>query len=274
MYSLLNLSGDSQGCLDLVIANVYPDGLVCPWLLHSSVLVREKYLWCSSCRRKWSLKRQFGFGFSKLSWRQILALIICWQGKHAPGDIQIATGLSYPTLQRWLERLRRKLPDGKAAALAGELEIDDSFLGHQKHGNQAIVSGVLERQTGAIRLAVIPDVAQDSIEGFLDRYAEVGSLIYADAHASHVGLEDVGYGLVLCNHDRGHFGPTNRIENVWSCLDRFVIRTRDRFLKRFLPGVLQEFQARRNHPELFRDPFTLLKVWLFRFSGQNPFVNC
>jgi transposase len=47
--------------------------------------------------------------------------------------------------------------------------------------------------------------------------------------------------------------------NVWSCLDRFVIRTRDRFLLPFLPGILAEFQARRSHPELFTDPFTLLK---------------
>lgn len=117
---------------------------------------------------------------------------------------------------------------------------------------------MVDRETNEVRLEQVQNVAQDTIEGFLDRHAEVGSLIHADCHSSHLALEDVGYGLVLCNHDRGHFGPTNRAENVWSCLDRFVIRTRDHFLKRFLDGILQEFQARRSHPELFRDPFTLL----------------
>lgn len=119
--------------------------------------------------------------------------------------------------------------------------------------------GGFERGTEKVRVFPILDMTQDSIEQFLDTYVDVESLIHADAHASHLGLEAVGYGLVTCNHDRGHFGPTNRIENVWSCFDRFVIRTRGHFLKRFLLGLLQEFQARKNYPELFRDPFILLK---------------
>jgi transposase-like protein len=259
MYTLLNIPRDGQECIELVVQNIYPDGLVCPWEAHNNTLIRERYLWCAGCRRKWSLKRRLGFQWSKLSWTKILALVICWQGKHSPGDIVAATGLSYPTVQRWLERLRKRLPKSNNEPLAGLLEIDQSYLGHAKYRNQAIVMGVVERQTNEVRLEAIPDVAQDTVEGFLDRHAAVGSLIHADAHGSHLALEDVGYGLVLCNHDRGHFGPTNRAENVWSCLDRFVIRTRDRFLRPFLPGILQEFQARRSHPELFADPFMLLK---------------
>jgi transposase-like protein len=259
MYTLLNIPRDDQECIELVLAKVYPEGLVCPWRGHERIHVTHAYLWCGSCRRKWSLKRYLGFGFSKLSWVKILALVICWQGKQSPGDIVVATGLSYPTILRWLERLRSRLPQSEGSPLDGLLEIDESFLGHQKYHNQAIVMGVVERGTNEVRLEAIPDVAQDTIEGFLDRHAAVGSLIHADAHASHLGLEDVGYGLVVCNHDRGHFGPTNRAENVWSCLDRFVIRTRDRFLSKFLPGILREFQARRSHPQLFTDPFTLLK---------------
>lgn len=259
MYTLLNIPRDDQECIELVLTQIYPDGLVCPWWSHDQIHVAERYLWCSRCRRKWSLKRSLGFGFSKLTWTKILALVICWQGKHSPGDIVAATGLTYPTVQRWLERLRTKLPRSEQDPLSGLLEIDQSFLGHAKYHNQAIVMGVVDRTNNEVRLEVIPDVAQDTIEEFLDRHAAVGSLIHADAHASHLALEDVGYGLVVCNHDQGHFGPTNRAENVWSCLDRFVIRTRDRFLRPFLPGILAEFQARRSHPELFADSFTLLK---------------
>jgi hypothetical protein len=261
MYTLLNLPGDNQSAIELVVNNIYPNGLTCPWRQHINILIREKYLWCVACRRKWSLKRVLGFEFSKLDWRQILALIICWQGKHSPGDIMTATGLSYPTVQRWLERLRAQLPVDEHK-LAGFIEIDQSWPGRQKYGNQALIMGVLDRTTNEVRIREIPDMAQDSIEGFLATYVETQSLLYADAHASHLGLEAVGYGLMTCNHDRGHFGPTNRIENVWSCFDRFVIRTRDHFIRRFLPGILNEFQARKNHPELFKDPFTLLKSML------------
>lgn len=100
MYTLLNLPQDGQMCAELVAREVYPEGIMCPWKKHKATLVREKYLWCRSCRRKWSLKHMLDFDFSKLSWTKILALVICWQGKHSPGDIQVATGLSYPTVQR------------------------------------------------------------------------------------------------------------------------------------------------------------------------------
>jgi hypothetical protein len=257
MYTLADLPKDDQGCFDQIIALLYPDGVICPWQSHSKTKTTLKYLWCGICRRKWSLKKQVGFGSSKLGWRQILELVTCWCGKQSPGDIITSTGLSYWTIQRWLERLRARLPEDQEQ-LVGLLEIDESFLGHQKYGNQEIVMGIID-DSPKIRLGIIPDVEQDSIEGFLDQYATVGSLICADAHASHLGLMEVGYGLEICNHSMGHFGPTNRIENVWSCLDRFVIRTRDKFLRRFLPGILREFQARKNHPELFASPFILLK---------------
>ncbi len=182
----------------------------------------------------------------------------CWSGKQSPGDIITSTGLSYWTIQRWLERLRSRLPVDKSQ-LVGLLEIDQSYLGRQKYGNQHIVMGIVDRETNLVRLAEILDCEQDSIEGFLDQYATLGSLIFADAHASHLGLMEVGYGLEICNHSIGHFGPTNRIEGIWSCLDRFTRRTRDRFMHQFLPGLLREFQARKNHPELFSSPFILLK---------------
>lgn len=257
MTTLADLPATDQECFNQVLAHLYPEGVICPWESHPNIHINLKYLWCGSCRRKWSLKKQVSFGSSKLGWRRILELVTCWSGKQSPGDIITSTGLSYWTIQRWLERLRARLPQDQNI-LEGLLEIDQSFLGHQKYGNQEIVMGVIDDLT-QIRLAIIPDVEQDSIEDFLDRFAALGSLIFADAHASHLGLMEVGYGLEICNHSLGHFGPTNRIENVWSCLDRFVIRTRDRFLKRFLPGILREFQARKNHPELFESPFTLLK---------------
>ena len=258
MYTLADLPADDQSCLSKVLVTLYPKGVTCPWDSHSNIHVTMKYLWCSVCRRKWSVKKQVGFGSSKLSWRRILELVTCWSGKQSPGDIITSTGLSYWTIQRWLERLRLRLPEDQNR-LVGLLEIDQSYLGRQKYGNQHIVMGVVDRETNVVRLAEILDCEQDSVESFLDQYAAVGSLIHADAHASHLALEDVGYGLVICNHSHGHFGPTNRIEGVWSCLDRFTRRTRDRFMHQFLPGLLREFQARRSHPELFASPFILLK---------------
>lgn len=259
MYTVLDLPVDDYGCVQLIINHIYSEGIFCPWESHAQVLVRERYLWCQACRRKWSLKKLLGFGHTKLSWRQVLALVLGWIRKLSPGDILGMVGTSYPTIQRWLERLRERLPED-SGKLAGLVEIDQSYLGRKKHGNQVLVMGVVERDTNDVRIQVIPSMEQDNIEGFLDDWVEPESLIHADAHTSHLSLEDVGYGLILCNHDRGHFGPTNRQEGVWSSFDRFVIRTRTQFLKRFVEGILREFCARRNHPELFTDPLTFLTL--------------
>jgi hypothetical protein len=261
MSTIVELPKNENSCYKQVLGTIYPEGVACPWQGHVEITVTSKYLWCQNCRRKWSVKKLVGFAHSKLSWRAILELVTCWQGKLSPGDTQVVTGLSYWTIQRWLERLRSRLPQTNQP-LEGLLEIDQSFLGRQKYHNQHIVMGVVDRDTNKVRLEEILDCEQDSVEAFLDKYAAVGSLIHADAHSSHLGLMEVGYGLGVCNHSIGHFGPTNRIENVWSCLDRFTRRTRDRFMHQFLPGLLQEFQARRNYPGLFKCPFTLLKSML------------
>ncbi len=258
MTTLADLPLTDQECLEQILVQLYPTGVSCPWQAHQHITITLQYLWCPSCRRKWSIKKLVGFGYSKLSWRKILELVVCWQGKLSPGDIITSTGLSYWTIQRWLERMRSRLPKDQTK-LEGLLETDQSYLGRQKYNNQHIVMGLVDRDSNVVRLAEIADCEQDSIEAFLDRYASVGSLLFADAHASHLGLMEVGYGLEICNHSRGHFGPTNRIEGVWSCLDRFTRRTRDRFMHQFLPGLLREFQARRNFPELFECPFILLK---------------
>lgn len=258
MYTLTNLPQDDYACLKLVVQELYPNGLTCPWQKHLDTWLTNKYVWCRVCRRKWSLKKSLGFGHAKLSWFCLLGLVVLWQGKLSPGDMMVALGLSYRTIQRWLERLRSRLPEDQAR-LAGLVEIDQSLPGRQKHGNQVLIMGVVDRDNNEIRIQEIADMEQDSIEQFLDDHVEPESLVHADAHSSHLAIEDVGYGLVICNHSRGHFGPTNRIEGVWSSFDRFIIRTRHQFLKRFLREIIREFCARRNHPELFQSPFTYLR---------------
>lgn len=259
MYTVLDLPVDDYGCIQQVLGQIYPEGVVCPWQSHQFIHVTEKYLWCKSCRRKWSLKKLLGFGYAKLSWRQILSLVLGWLKKLSPGDILGMVGMSYETIQRWLERLRARLPQDQTR-LSGLVEIDQSYLGRKKRDNQVVVMGVVDRATNEVRIRLLSGMAQDDIEQFMDDYVEPESLVHADSFGSHLALEDVGYGLVLCDHGRGHFGPTNRIEGVWSSFDRFVIRTRYQFLKRFLPGLLQEFCARRNRPDLFTDPLTFIKL--------------
>jgi hypothetical protein len=51
--------------------------------------------------------------------------------------------------------------------LSGIVEVDESFFGKQKYGRQTMVVGAIERDTRRLRLQVIPDRAQDTLELFL-----------------------------------------------------------------------------------------------------------
>ena len=72
------------------------------------------------------------------------------------------TGKSYPTVRRWFQRFRQHLPASQLK-LSGVIEIDESSIGKQRYGQQAIVVSAIKRDTRRISLQIIPDRAQDSL---------------------------------------------------------------------------------------------------------------
>ncbi len=119
--------------------------------------------------------------------------------------------------------------------------------------------GAIERSTGRIKLEIIPDREQDSLELFLHHHVHSESLVHTDAYASYYGIEWYGYGHDICNHSQGNFGPTARAENLWSVSKRSWRRTYGRFIRSYLSGLLKEWEGRRNLPQLFTNPFTYLQ---------------
>lgn len=100
-----------------------------------------------------------------------------------------------------------------------------------KHGsvNSAIanaasklLSWAAEVDTRRLKLQVIPDTEQDSIELFLEAWVARGSHLITDAHASYNGVEWLGYSREAYNHSTGHFGMSNHIECIWSAMKRHL----------------------------------------------------
>jgi hypothetical protein len=63
----------------------------------------------------------------------------------------------------------------------------------------------------------------------------------------------------------GHFGITNRIENLWSRLRQFIRKVYHHVWKEHLPRVLREFQARISRPGAFHSPLNFL-AYVFQLS--------
>ncbi len=217
------------------------------------------YYWCAQCRRKLRPRALTWLAGSNLPARQLLTLVLCWQQKASPGTVRLCTGLSYPTIRRWYRRFPAHLPQD-AAALRGLVEVDEAFFGRQKHRNQAIVVGAVERHTNRLRLSVVADRQTETLEEFVLGAVTSDSLVHTDAWGGYATLEHYGLGHEPCNHSRGNFGPTNHIEAVWSSQKRQLRRMYGQIRTEHLPLFLVEWEGRYNYPGLFTCPLTFLQA--------------
>jgi hypothetical protein len=214
------------------------------------LLFRRAYAWCRVCRIKHSVRAVTWFRGSNLPLQKLWLLIWCWQKQKSVGTTVDIVGVSYPTVRRWFRRFRSLVPSS-SLRLSGIVEVDESFFGKRRYGSQCIVVGAIERDTRRVRLQVIPDRAQDSLEIFLSSTVSRGSHINTDAHSGYNDLEYYGYSHERCNHSNGHFGPTNMIENFWGVLKRSLRRLYGKLTLADFKNILREWEQRQNNPELF-----------------------
>ena len=148
------------------------------------------------------------------------------------------------------------------AMLSGIVEVDEAWFGKRKFGGQTIVMGAIERDTGRLKLARIPDTEQNSLEGFLEEHVARGSLVVTDAKTGYNGLEFLGFGHESWNHSAGHFAGTNHIEANWSAMKRHLRKLYGCIPTKKLQFVLNEWEARHNRPTLFDSPQIFLRETL------------
>ena len=227
---------------------------------------KNDYGWCRLCRVKIRPKAGLLLYSSKLSYRQLFGLVWCWQHKQSPGSTMAALDVSYTTIARWYGRFREHLPIDASPMLSGVVEVDESYFGKQRYGNQTIVIGAIERLVDPItgvrrlKLRIIPDTEQDSLEMFLEDNVERGSLVVTDCHMGYNGIEWLGYMHESWNHSKGHFAGTNQIEGTWSSMKRHMRKLYGSIPTKDLQLILNEWQSRHNQPELFTTPEDYLKV--------------
>jgi hypothetical protein len=140
--------------------------------------------------------------------------------------------------------------------------MDESFFGKRKFNKydqktgklikgQQIVVGAIERDTRCIRLEIVRDREQDTLEDFALRTIKGGSQINTDFWQGYNELGWIGYTHEPYNHSKGHFSGTNMIENLWSVTKRHL---RSLYYGKLtlvdLPLILNEWQIRQNQPEL------------------------
>lgn len=230
---------------------------------------RRNYEYCPHCKHKSSVKAETIFKNSNLSFRQIYLLIWCWQKKFGIQESIATIGISYPTIERWLDRLRASLPESDVV-LEDIVEIDGSFFGRYKYGSQKLVAGAINPGSKQIVLRIVYRRDSEAVEDFVKAYIKHGSLIRTDGLASYNQESLAGYDHERCDHDNFYFGPTNHIENLWSVIKRHLRHIyRDlTFTTKRLNLILREYETRYNYKEIFYNVDSYLKL-----RGCSKLVN-
>ena len=230
---------------------------------------KDKRYHCSKCRHKFSLKSLTGFKHSNLDFKQIYYLLHCFGNNKTHKDVIDWLGVSYPTSRLNYSKIRKgleaSLDKGK---ISGIFACDECFVGKKKTGNQALVMGAVDVLFADVRLEVIPDRDQDSVEGFIFSNIETDSKIISDGWSSYQGIEYMGYAHDTEIHEKGQFKKTVPIERVWGLFKTFLRRNYHHIHKETLPEYLVEFQFKFIHREYRNNPLYIAKIL------TNPVPNC
>jgi transposase-like protein len=160
--------------------------------------------------------------------------------KNGISSYEIHRGLGVTQKTAWfmLHRIRLASQNKTFNKLAGEVEVDETFIGGKArnmhvdkreekiHGRgpegKAIVAAVLERG-GTVRAKVCSTRRKPELQAMVRENVEAGSDLFSDALKSYDGLEEFQHQVI--DHAVAYVNGnihTNGLENFWSLLKRSI----------------------------------------------------
>jgi transposase-like protein len=235
---------NADNCREFMVAIRWPDGIKCPACGSEKVgfLTKQNRWQCSSKhpKRQFSVKVGTIFEDSPIGldkWLPTVWLLV--NCKNGISSYEVARDLAVTQKTAWfmLHRIRKAMQTGTFEKVRGEVEADESFIGglaRNMHldkkakitgtggAGKEIVMGLLERETGKVRLKHVVNRRAHTLQNEIRENVEVGSEIFTDALLSYEGLEpDFIHGFV--DHAEQYVNGrihTNGLENFWSLLKR------------------------------------------------------
>jgi transposase-like protein len=223
---------------------------------------------CAACDRRTSATAGTIFADTRLP-------LVTWSAaawyatgtKHGVSALSLERVLglgSYETAWALLHKLRRGMVRPGRDRLAGEVEVDETYVGGVapgKHGRGAekktpvlIAVEKRGRGMGRVRFAPIVDTSADGLLPVIEQLIELGSVVSTDGHAGYNALAELGY-----LHDRHSLYATGdpahvampRVHRVASLLKRWLLGTHQGAVRPHqLDDYLDEFTFRFQPPRL------------------------
>jgi len=271
---------DPDVCLSFLASLRWPDGNVaCPTCGSQRVtFLKNQRRW--KCyekhpRPQFSIKVGTIFEDSPIGLEKWLpAVWMLVNDKNGISSYEVARALGITQKSAWfmMHRIRTAMQRGGFDKMAGEVEVDETYIGGKARfmhkGKRAAkikgtggmgksaVMGLLERHGpdghSRVRVKQVPNVRRATLAPEVRQHVETGSAIYSDALKSYEGLAP-DYTHEVIDHAeayaRGHV-HTNGLENFWSLLKRGIkgtyVSVEPWHLFRYLDEQAFRFNQRRD----------------------------
>lgn len=220
---------------------------------------------CGECRRETSATAGTIFDKTRTALPQWFAAAwyVCdtKNGASAVGLQQLLGLGSYETAWTWLHKLRRAMVVPGRELLAGDVEVDETFVGGAEpglrggraKGKKSLVVIAVECEgagSGRVRLARIPKASARSLHPFVAANVAKDSVLLTDAWQGYAGIDREGYvhkpvSVRASVEDASELLP--RVHRVASLLKRWLLGTHQGAVTpAHLDYYLDEFTFRYN----------------------------
>lgn len=233
-----------ENCVSYLVSKRWKDGVVCPNCGSREV----KYL---STRRVWQCKTrhpksQFSVKVGSVyedsaigldKWLTATWMVVSCKNGVSSYEIARSIGVTQKSAWFMLHRIRLSLQDDDSNQLAGQVEVDETFIGGKARNmhvgkrrtritgtggsGKVIVMGMLERG-GKVKATVVEDRSAMTLQSNVLDFIAAGAEVITDELPAYKGL-DGAYIHNVINHAneyvKGHI-HTNGMENFWSLLKR------------------------------------------------------
>ena len=242
---------DPETCREFLVQLRWPDGVVtCPTCGSTEVTFLPRKLWqcrMKHPRRQFSVKVGTIFEDSPLGldkWLPALWLVVNCKNGISSYEMGRALGITQKSAWFMDHRLRLAVQECSFAPMAGEVEVDETFIGgaarfmHESKRAKKItgtggagktaVMGLLERHGSdghsRVKAKVVPNVRRKTLSPEVRLNVTEGSEVFTDALASYSDLSDAYTHAVIDHAERYVDGKihTNGLENFWSLLKRSI----------------------------------------------------
>ena len=223
---------------------------------------------CRDCRKDFSVKTDTLMHNSPLGCQTwAIAIYLLTTGIKGVSSMKLHRDLGITQKSAWhlAHRIRENFADEHDGMFSGPVEIDETFVGgkarnmhaHKREqvikgrgtvGKTAVV-GAKDRKTNRVSTAVVENVDQPTLQGFVAKNVEHGAKVYTDDHGGYEGLpnhETVRHSVKEYVNGKAH---TNGIESFWAMLKRGYVGTYHRMSPKHLHRYVDEFSGRHNQRE-------------------------